>query len=657
MHSLRQTFRQPTKAFAGILLVAMAVMILVLCVGQTMAAGQIGKSAEELFTTIALPTGHYLQNEHGDYTANIPEDALRTLEQLCAEQKDAIKTRHAIGLASAYIPDLTLDNATEHPSTTSGGYYATKYWYPNPVMSPYACAMLEITLTDVYDPFEIDDCTAIVRGSIDRVISLQSGFHDPVGLDARIKLTLPVGMDVSSLGLEIGQKYLVYSPDYYDSDWVDRCIACMAEEYGEITIDAFDPEKLRYYPEDEVEMQKAEHPNYYHIAFYQGSGLRIPMDFTEETLDTFRTVALTMNLSVADTYTIPTFARLETDAETFLSSPEGKAWQDTLAEMEINTHAFPILGVTNLNAVAAFNRSIAYIDAGRDFTREEQETGANVCILSETVAQKSGLTVGDTITLRYYDPDPENPYQTQVGNQNPTAAMYFGGTTPFVDSAQEYTIVGLYQLENAWANPWHDIYSITPNAVFVPQASVKSQLTNSTELLLGTIQLQNGSMKGFSDAVMDTKFPHLFEYYDQGFSIVQENLQNYDTIARQALVTGVSVYGVILLLFLALFPMQQKRTLAMMGSMGAYPGEKMLHVLLSSLGILLPGTILGAGAGIVLWQRVVTTLTAAAATDLQLQLSVPKTLLLAAVQLALALALSCLLTLPATCGSRLMRKR
>lgn len=54
MRSIRQTYRQPIKALSGVVLIALAVAVLCVCLGQSLAAANMRSSLESSYTTVAL---------------------------------------------------------------------------------------------------------------------------------------------------------------------------------------------------------------------------------------------------------------------------------------------------------------------------------------------------------------------------------------------------------------------------------------------------------------------------------------------------------------------------------------------------------------------------------------------------------------------------
>ena len=350
-------------------------------------------------------------------------------------------------------------------------------------------------------------------------------------------------------------------------------------------------------------------------------------------------------------YSVPTIVHIVGDAQEYLQSESGQRWTEQIALMEVNYQVFPVVGVDKLGYVADFARETARIVEGRDFTQEELESGAKVCIISETLAAANGLGVGDTISPQFYNYDWDSPNQAFIsdgkGVVNPSAYTYTANTE-FVGNAEEYVIVGLYRQDNAWGDVSENLYSFIPNTIFVPKVSVSADMDYGNQAFFQTLVLENGTIAEFRAVVDEAGYEDLFVYYDQGYSTISASLHNYKEVAQRAMMVGVIVYGVILVLFLLLFPGSQRKVLSTMKALGTHRRCKITHVFMYGAGILLPGTVIGTGAGMLLWQRVVNALAESVGTAITLEMDMITLIAVALVQLALALLLTALLALPMT---------
>ena len=81
MKSIRQLFRQPLKTASGILLVALAVAILVTCVGQYTATSLTRAELDDNYDTVALLSDEY-------FWGNIPGGGRRQYTVLPEEYQN-----------------------------------------------------------------------------------------------------------------------------------------------------------------------------------------------------------------------------------------------------------------------------------------------------------------------------------------------------------------------------------------------------------------------------------------------------------------------------------------------------------------------------------------------------------------------------------------
>lgn len=719
MKYFRQLLRQPLKFIAGVTVVSLAVSILCVCLGQSIAAGKTEATLEYHFTTIALPTTKYNYSESyfTDFEGNkipylswsqtLPEEIAEWISNTIQTRTDLVEGLATPGLASAYISEINPDNLTHH-----------RYYYPmdgeQEATAPhrleakptYSCAMLEMELLEICEPVgtiikgALEDGTEIsittevsveLIGTVKNVVSLEDGYVDPTGCTIYLTLMLPDMESLNALQLEPGERYLVYGSDYLDGDWVLRghISDALSSKLGTyVELDNLDTECFSYYTEAELEQLAELYPQTEYYAKYLYDGNMV--DVWEWQMKNQNTVFLTAqdetvfgvqewikhsgggypsinwerwitedngnSLQVtqeqySNLYSIPTITHLEGSVEEFLQSENGQIWSRQLDLMEVNFHVFPVIGVDKLGYVADFARETARIVDGRDFTQEELTSGDKVCIISETLAAANGLSVGDTILPRFYNYDWNSPYQGFIseseGVVNPSAYAYTQHTE-FAGEKESYVIIGLYRQDNAWGDVSENLYSFTPNSIFAPKTSISSDMDYGNQAFFQTLILKNGMIEEFRTLVNEAGYEDLYVYYDQGYTTISDSLQNYREVAQRAMQVGVIVYGIILVLFLFLFPGSQRKVLSTMNAMGTHRRYKIAQVVMTSAGILVPGAVIGTLAGMLLWQRVINALAESVGTTVTLEMDIVTLIMVALGQLALALMLTVLLALPMT---------
>ncbi len=569
MKTIRQLLRQPGKTLAGVVLVALCVAILIVCVGQSVAAEKIDGQLDDLFLTIAMPTTKY-----NGTSRKLPRQAGDFLEALTTDYPDIVRAVSAPGLASAYIAQLKPDLYTNHASSfgwETGTDGVVSAMVTSPVGAPYSCAMLEVELEEVLgktpamawdigtqDQWLLDVLnyySVNIRGTVLGVVGLQDGFQNPVGMNITLTLMVSDEQAWEALSLQMGGRYLVYGMDYFDMDWLASQTGSTTWEKNTVTLTVRNLQQLQGLPAE---------------------------------------------------YTVPTLAPLSGTAGEFLLSEQGKPWRETLEKMAINQQAFPVLGVDNLGYIPEFALGTTRIVAGRDFTAEELRDGTKVCVLAESLAAANGIAIGETITLRYYDFDPASPVQEPLssgrGIVNPSA-RFCTAATPFVNEGESYTVIGLYRSQNEWADPATNVYTFTPNTVLVPKNSVSATMDYGNQGLFRSYVLHNGQLEAFQQLAAQAGFANLFLCDDHGYAAVCAGLNDYHAVADRAMGIGLGLCALIAALFLLLFPLRQKKTLTVMATMGATWTNRLSYLLRYSLSLLLPGCALGVFTGFLLWTQ------------------------------------------------------
>lgn len=727
MKTIRQMLRQPMKTAAGLVLMTLAVAILCVCTGQAFAARKTADALERRFTTVALPAG--LQKVDGlviQPSVTLSEELRVWLEETAQQHPDVVQGIMRQGVLSAWIPELSPLNYTQGKyiaTEFTSGNFAFHFFEPSPDGTPYACAMLAVTLETVSEPeaitkqFMVEKEMAIgdfatysdylacrqnaqvetvttgyticLSGTITDVVSLQEGYRDPTGMTARLTMTVPDLAQLEELRLTPGQQVLVYGLDYADEDWALRGLLANENQMQPVEIDAFDPSRLKILTEDELAAYSGYRADQMPYARYgdllltkakyervNAISMTLTLPLSQREYEAVRdedghllAVQEVKTITCSDVngemvtvsreeyskrYAVPTISVLEGSVEDFLRSDAGELWRAALERDAVNQSAFAVIGVDKLGYMADFARQDAQIVAGRDFTEAECSGGERVCILHEALAAANGLTLGDTVTMHFYQTDAALPYQ-EVGKLNPAASLYYD-TTPLTETA-EYTVVGLYRTGEMWCDVSENEYGFSPNTLFVPKASVQTAMEERDSVLFTTPVIVNGQLDAFRTLAAQAGYLECFVYHDQGYAEIAGNFNDYEVLAQRVTVIGAAVYAVILLIFLLLYPHAQGKSAAVMESLGAPFGQRFAHVLLSAAALLAPASLLGGTMGVLLWQSVVSTMKAHVETSVSLQMDVGTLALIALAQLAVAVGLSALVSARAAASKGMALRR
>ncbi|MCD7755195.1 MAG: ABC transporter permease [Firmicutes bacterium] len=652
MKTQKQIFRQPTKYFAGILLIAMAVAILITCVEQYSASVLTRAGLENQYNTIALTTEQF----QGDYVA-LPTEYVNWIEQTASEHPELVECISDTGLLSAYIPEMKVDNYTQHYLLAGNSV--------NLLGVPYNCAALIITMdevgTDISEQTMLVTCadgsvashiravTIECKGTVEKIIALEEGYRSPVGYSIDLTITAQDTEALDALDLIPGEAYLVFGMDYADHDWELRRAVSVDEANFQ---NPFDISRVyETHPLGEEFEINGRPGNQYTFYYYENTtaagksyvafadyllsyarscsltvcdyaslpdeaflmdennnflGFEVYMDQRilreDENSDGFLQVGTTLvdAATYMEMYSVPTIARLSESADELLQTD---LWKKALESCEINNHTFPVLAVEKLGYQADFARQQARIVSGRDFTQTELENGEKVCILSETLAAANGLSVGDTISLQAfsYDPNVNETIATYPQTTYPHAS-YYSSARGFSNEAEQYTIVGLYRKGNS--DDSTNSYGFSSNTVFIPKTAASAKMAYGTQGVFRTIVLHNGQQEAFEALVEEMGYAGLFVYYDQGYAHVVDGLTEFEKVTGKLILAGLAAYAAIMLLYVLLFPVGQKRELAIMEGLGARTCQKVSHIMMSGIFILFPGTLFGALGSVALQNTV-----------------------------------------------------
>ena len=602
MLSIKTALRRPIVSLLGILLVVSMTAFLSVGIGQAIMAKDTLNSFENNFTTVALISGKFRQDyrktyKFGDKTFSviqrtIPEEISNWLDSMTKEHPDIVKDISSPGLASAYIPDLEVDFYTDHPYEGSIVSVSATAAYPRPYGMPYNCVVLEFKLSEIGDittketnlglvdntraSFETETFVQL-KGVVTTVVECNEGYGDLTNRSIILSVKIRNPEALENLDLKTGEKYLVFTNQFIDRIW----------KTGDDIVRFGIGETFTY---DE------------NVYYLHEDGTKTPLTDTSKTYidENGETVTCTAE-EYLERYSLPVISHVADGLDAFLASEAGAEWRAVLECMKINEHAFPVVGLQKLGYLAHFARGSARIVEGRDFSSKELEGGKKVCIISESLAAKNGISVGDTIDMNYYIYDLSIPYQDYIGAGKgivePTA-YYYTSTTGLTDK-ETYKVIGLYRDDAEWSYVQGDLYAFTPNTIFVPESSVTGSMDYSDQGFFKTYVLENGTIDEFTKIVALAGYDELFVCYDQGYSVITNHLYEYNKVAMRALAVGISSSLVIAVLYFILFPMQQKKNVSIMYSLGASRKKRMSYLLSSNLCILLPGTLLGCVLSIV----------------------------------------------------------
>ena len=673
MNPMHQLTRRPVKAAFGALLLALAGVILALSGGQFWAAARTRAGVEATYTTVAVVTGGAEQAGNSDPSlASAPAawEAARFLEQPEQQNWSIIRSRPRVGLVSGYasnlMPLLDLYNFRSY----NGG--ETMDSAPD---APYTYFILEVLVTDALERHDrpqegasYSESTWSISGQVQGVYGLQQRLRDPTGWQADIRFTQYYGDGDVPVRPEAGKRYLLLACTYDDTEWEERCgIAAeilwqtnvklnpwsldiennlirydqrtrQEEQVLDETLQELPPDALGYRDPStgaevfSLSMNATDHLRT-NVVRYSGMMETLAPDgdsglWTMQTVDYGR-------------YDLPSIQELP-EGVTAREIMDGTAsWQTALKALDVTNHSVPVLTVEKVEALADFAAGNAMVTQGRSFSQSEYDSGAAVCLISESLARENGLNVGDSLPLSLYEDDPGLPpiYARFQESCNPRASVF----VPQEGFRQEteYTIIGLYRQSSEWVT---SPTSFTPNSVFVPEKSVTCQTVTGSCGVWSSLVLQNGTIDQMEARLEENDLGGAVTYYDQGYSDIVESLDGYTRVSRTMLCVGLALWAVVLAAYCVLLPMQEGKTALRMWTLGAKRRDIAGQIWTPSALMAAAGTVIALAVSIPGMSWATDKIQALTGSDLTLTVSTGQTVALCAGALAIALAVIALVS-------------
>ena len=673
MNPMHQLTRRPVKAAFGALLLALAGVILALSGGQFWAAARTRAGVEATYTTVAVVTGG--DEPAGDSdpslaSASAAWEAARFLEQPEQQNWSIIRSRPRVGLVSGYasnlMPLLDLYNFRSYNGDE------TMDSAPD---APYTYFILEVLAGEVQErqdpPQEgasYSESTWSISGQVQGVYGLQQGLRDPTGWQADIRFTQYYSDGDAPMRPEAGKRYLLLACTYDDTEWEERCgIAAeilwqtnvklnpwsldiennlirydqrtrQEEQVLDETLQELPPDALGYRDPTtgaevfSLSMNAADHLRT-NVVRYSGMMETLAPDgdsglWTMQTVDYGR-------------YDLPSIQEFP-EGVTAREIMDGTAsWQTALKAVDVTNHSVPVLTVEKVEALADFAAGNAMVTQGRSFSQSEYDSGAAVCLISESLARENGLNVGDSLPLSLYEDDPGLPpiYARFQESCNPRASVF----VPQEGFRQEteYTIIGLYRQSSEWVT---SPTSFTPNSVFVPEKSVTCQTVTGSCGVWSSLVLQNGTIDQMEARLAENGLGGTVTYYDQGYSNIVESLDGYTRVSRTVLCVCLALWAVVLAAYCVLLPMQEGKTALRMWTLGAKRRDIAGQIWMPSALMAAAGTVIALAVSIPGMSWATDKIQALTGSDLTLTVSTGQTVALCAGALALALAVIALVS-------------
>lgn len=228
-----------------------------------------------------------------------------------------------------------------------------------------------------------------------------------------------------------------------------------------------------------------------------------------------------------------------------------------------------VVTTDNIMSMANFATSETPLIYGREFTAGECETGADVCVISTSLAAQNGLDVGDSFDMTLYNCQME----ASINLAGISFEPYMVGFSADVPSAK-FEIVGIYS-DTGFTE---GLFDFSPNTVFIPSGAVKDEaLITHVELeyfktrkppKLESVVLKNGSIAAFEAEMEQAGYAQCFIYEDQGYTEMMYAERTMQSNARRLLLFSICVFLVSIALYALLYSANFRSTAVTMRLLG-----------------------------------------------------------------------------------------
>ncbi len=276
--------------------------------------------------------------------------------------------------------------------------------------------------------------------------------------------------------------------------------------------------------------------------------------------------------------------------DTYTNEQRYTLFQKMVRSYNVMNNYVSIFPTSNVEGTTYFVQAGTYLVddmngvKSRFFTEEEYKSGARVVVLSNYIASRMNIGIGDTVNLGLY-----------TANGTSSARCSFWADDEFIEEGV-YTVVGLFK-EGAGMNLMAFIPKPVGQSTWLPEYSVSYQIAS--------LQLKNGTVDEYIERIQ----PYLengmrVTAYDQGYSVaIAPILAMRETAILLALI-GVICAVIVLMLFAYMYVTKQRETVATMLALGSGKVRATAYLLICVLLVSLTAAVIGATLGGVLSEQV-----------------------------------------------------
>ena len=315
---------------------------------------------------------------------------------------------------------------------------------------------------------------------------------------------------------------------------------------------------------------------------------------------------------------------LEGEPENYLETEKYAGVRQMIEIMEADRHTLDVHYVEDMRGVKRYQDGTLQLTRGRMLTREDSLAHDPVCIIPESMAQRLGLELGDTIRLKLGD--------TLLEQFVPMGAVSYSTLRyPENWTEQTFTIVGTFTEGGLKRLPTEETFwAFGDNAVLVPlsflpeTADTENHAYKPTELTF--VVDDADSIIPFRDEVLPRLLDmgYTIRFSDSGWPAVREQLTQAGGLGLVKLCAFSVSAVLVLLLTVYLYILRKKKEYAVMRALGCPSPQARQSLLFPLLALAVPAVLLGSvGAAVYTRYAAETNAAEFAAMGLTMDTSVP----------------------------------
>lgn len=302
----------------------------------------------------------------------------------------------------------------------------------------------------------------------------------------------------------------------------------------------------------------------------------------------------TISLNALDYFPIAVYS------SDFFNTEYGTYFQEAIDAYIATANSLTAITTSDTDSMLPFHSGGVYVSDGRKISEDEYSAGAKVCLVSDYMAECNGWSVGDKLSLSFY----EAKYNfTMQYSQSKFAAP----TTDYFDEG-EYEIVGIFS-GNVRVSQNISGYSMGEGLyakdVIIPTSSVTGAPAPEISSYSTSVRLINNKAEDFltelaqSGLTEEQSGGYQLEVtvYDQGYSAFAPGIKQLSSIGRTMLILSLAVAALSAILLAVIHFLQKRREIAFMRSLGVKRGQVVVIVAIGLALVCLIGAAIGAAAG------------------------------------------------------------